>query len=58
MLMWVFRWRCTSESSVVRRAYAAGLGRDIMKMVFWPEEGLRLFWEMMKEPSSTDYRTS
>ena len=44
------------ESSVARRAYAAGSGRDITKLVFWLEEGLR-FWEMMKEPSGADFKT-
>ena len=38
------------ESRVARRAYVAGSGKDITKLVFWPEDGLRL-WEMMKEPS-------
>ena len=55
MIMWVSRWSCMGESSVARRAYAAGSGRDITKLVFWLEEGL-LFKEIMKEPLGADYK--
>ena len=34
MVMWVYRRRCTGESSVARRAYAAGSERGITKLVF------------------------
>jgi hypothetical protein len=47
MAMWVFRWTCMGEFRVARRAYAAGSGKDITKLVFLLEVGLR-FSEMMK----------